>query len=52
MTLDREWFVVSHVAGRSVRLSAFETKSREPTGFYIDPSLMSGSHVVAHDLAA
>ena len=48
LTLDRQWYVVSHVAERSVRLTAFSASSYENTGTYVDPSYMSGSHVYAH----
>jgi hypothetical protein len=50
ITLDREWFVVSHLAGNSVRLTAFSSQTREPVDVLADPSFMSGSHVFAHDL--
>lgn len=50
MTLDRSWYVVSHLAGRSVRLTAFSADTREPVGFHVDPSFTTGSHVFAHQL--
>lgn len=50
MTLDKEWYLVSHVAGKSVRISAFSEQTRAPVGFYIDPSFTSGSHLFVHDL--
>lgn len=49
-TLDGAWYVVSHLAGSSVRLTAFSTETREPVGFHIDPSYTSGSHLFTHAL--
>lgn len=48
LTLDRSWYVVSHLAGRSVRLTAFSADTREAVGFHVDPSFTTGSHVFAH----
>lgn len=50
-SLDKEWFVVSHVVGKSVALTAYFTATRKPVGWVVDPSFMSGSHVFCHDLA-
>ena len=51
MTLDREWYLVSHFADKNVRLTALSAADRAPTGFYVDPSFISGSHIFVHDLA-
>jgi uncharacterized protein len=45
MSLDRAWYLVSHLAGRSVRVTAFSAATREAAGFHVDPSFTSGSHV-------
>jgi hypothetical protein len=50
LTLDRKWYVISHVAGRSVRLTALSAETREPVGVHVDPSFTSGSHIFAHAL--
>ena len=50
LTLDREWYVVSHVEGRSVRLTALSAATREPVGVHVDPSFTSGSHIFTHAL--
>jgi hypothetical protein len=50
VSLDGAWYLVSHLAGRSVRVTAFCTKTREPVGFFVDPSFTSGSHVMVHAL--
>jgi hypothetical protein len=50
MSLDRAWYLVSHLAGRSVRLSAFSAATREPI-FHLDPSFISGSHLSIHSLS-
>lgn len=56
ITLDRAWYVISHVEGpvdrRSVRLSAFSTATRERIAFGVAPSFTSGSHIFVHDLPA
>ena len=48
MSLDRSWYLISHVAGSSVRLTAYSAATRKPVGFHVDPSFTSGSHVFAH----
>lgn len=50
LSLDRAWYLVSHLAGRSVRVSAFAAKTYEPIGFHVDPSFITGSHVMVHAL--
>ena len=50
-SLDQEWFLVSHVLGHSVALTAYSSATRKPTGWVLSPSFMSGSHVVSHDLS-
>lgn len=50
LTLDQKWYVVSHVAGRSVRLTALSAATREPVGVHVDPSFTSGSHIFTHAL--
>lgn len=50
LSLDRAWYLVSHLAGRSVRVTAFARKTYEPVGFHVDPSFISGSHVMVHAL--
>lgn len=42
---DGRSFLVSHVQGRSVRLTEFMAETLAPTGFFVDPSFISGSHV-------
>lgn len=51
-SLDNEWFLVSHVLGQSVALTAYSSATRKPIGWVQSPSFMSGSHVVSHDLSA
>jgi len=50
-SLDQEWFLVSHVLGHSVALTAYSSVTRKPIGWVLSPSFMSGSHVVSHDLS-
>lgn len=50
LSLDRAWYLVSHLAGRSVRVTAFSTTTHAPVGFHVDPSFISGSHVMIHAL--
>ena len=50
ISLDGAWSLVSHMAGRSVRLTAFSTTTSEPVGVYVDPSFTSGSHIHVHAL--
>ncbi|MFO0604631.1 MAG: DUF1513 domain-containing protein [Polyangiales bacterium] len=50
LTLDRAWYVVSHFGERNPRLSAFSAETLAPAGFAVDPSYLTGSHVVVHDL--
>lgn len=50
LSLDRAWYLFSHLAGRSVRVTAFSTATHAPVGFHVDPSYISGSHVVIHAL--
>jgi hypothetical protein len=50
-SLDGAWYLVSHLAGRSVRLTAFATDTLEPAGFHLDPSYISGSHLSIHSLS-
>lgn len=50
MTLDRQWYLVSHRESGSVRLTAFCAKSGQPVGFFVDPSFMSGSHIFVRDV--
>lgn len=49
-SLDKEWFLVSHVEGKSVSLTAYSTANRKAVGWSVNPSFMSGSHIVSHDL--
>ncbi len=49
-SLDKEWFLISHVDGKSVSLTAYSAASRKPVGWSVSPSFMSGSHIVCHDL--
>jgi len=51
-SLDGEWFLVSHVLGQSVALSAYSSATRKPIDWVLSPSFMSGSHVVSRDLSA
>lgn len=50
-SLDAEWLLVSHVLGQSVALTAYQTANRKPVGWMVNPSYMSGSHIVCHDLS-
>lgn len=50
-SLDKEWFLISHIENKSVALTAYSAATRKPVGFAINPSYMSGSHIVCHDLA-
>lgn len=50
LSLDRAWYLVSHLAGRSVRVTAFSTTTHAPVDFHVDPSFISGSHVMIHAL--
>ena len=50
LSLDRAWYLVSHLAGRSVRVTAISTTTHAPVGFHVDPSFISGSHVMIHAL--
>lgn len=47
---DGAWYLISHVEGKSVRLTAFSAETREPVGFYVDPSFTSGSHIFTHSI--
>jgi hypothetical protein len=51
-SLDAEWLLVSHVVGSSVALTAYTTARRKPVGWTVQPSYMSGSHIICHDLTA
>lgn len=50
-SLDTEWLLVSHVLEQSVALTAYHSASRKPVGWMVNPSYMSGSHIVCHDLS-
>lgn len=52
MTLDGDWYLLSHTTESSVRITILDTATRRPTGLHIDPSFTSGSHLFVHDLAA
>lgn len=45
VTLDGAWLLVSHLTERAPRLTAFDAKTFAPTGIYVDPSFMTGSHL-------
>ena len=49
VTLDRAWYLVSHFGERHPRLSAFAAETRAPVGFAVDPSYLTGSHIVVYD---
>jgi len=49
LTLDRAWYLVSHFGERNPRLSAFAAETRAPVGFAVDPSYLTGSHIVVYD---
>lgn len=49
-SLDKDWFLISHVEDKSVALTAYSCGNRKPTGWALNPSFMSGSHIVCHDL--
>lgn len=53
LTLDAEYFVVSHRSGQSVALTLMPTRTRVPIAEgRVEPSFTSGSHIFTHDLAA
>lgn len=49
LTLDGEWLLVTHRVDGGVRLTALDAATRAPTGVAVDPSFLSGSHVVVGD---
>ncbi len=52
LTLDGNYFAVSHSLGRSVALSFISTETYEPVpAMRVEPSYIGGSHIFAHQLA-
>lgn len=52
MTLDGQYYVVSHKEGAVVCLSLVDAATRAYVpGFTVKPSMTSGSHIITHDLA-
>lgn len=49
LTLDRAWLLVSHLTERAPRITALDANTLSPTGFYVDPSFVTGSHLAVHD---
>ncbi|MFO0610815.1 MAG: DUF1513 domain-containing protein [Polyangiales bacterium] len=49
LTLDGAWLLVSHLTERAPRLTALDANTLAPTGFYVDPSFVTGSHLAVHD---
>jgi len=50
LTLDRAWLLVSHLTERAPRITALDANTLSPTGFYVDPSFVTGSHLAVHDV--
>jgi hypothetical protein len=50
LTLDRAWLLVSHLTERAPRITALDANTLSPTGFYVDPSFVTGSHLTVHHL--
>src|SRR5690606_32664562 len=52
LTLDEQYFVLSHRTGRNVGITLVPTATRVPQAEgRVDPSFTSGSHLFTHDLA-
>jgi hypothetical protein len=49
LTLDRAWLLVSHLTDRAPRITALDANTLSPTGFCVDPSFVTGSHLAVHD---
>jgi hypothetical protein len=52
MTLDGEWYLISHTTEKSVCITVLSAATRQPIGIQIEPSFTSGSHLFVHDLTA
>jgi uncharacterized protein len=49
-SLDGAWYLVSHLSPNSVRLSAYDSTTRERLPFSVDPSFLTGSHLYVRAL--